>query len=773
MGIRNYQENNLIVAEQIFRDILKAAPNHYQSLYFLGLTCYFASNMPESLKALEQAAAHEEADATCWNNLAIVRANSGLSQQAIEAWDKAIKMDPDFADSYGNKANALWEQGLFAEAEWHARKAVELLYEYPDAWLNLGNALAGQERFDEAMEAWKEALKVKPDYASAYNNMGNALRDMGRLSESEEYCRKALELNPEYPHAMSNLANVLRDLGKVDEAEGLYRQAIAQQPNYVQAHNNLSVCLIDQGRYEEAIVAARYATSFKADYAEAYMNMSVALRFTGKTAEAEKIAQRALSLKPDSAEAHIELAEVLFLRDRYNDAEALLKKAQEMQPDSPRLLLKLAYVQERTQRVEEALESVEKAVRENPEMPEAHFARASICHVANRLDDAIESIQKTIALRPNYAAPYATLSEIYQARGEPEKSLEAIRKAQELNPNLPAIYYSLGKLKKFAADDDDFKKLLEIEGRVEKMGLPYKIATHFALYAAYEHIGDYDKAFTNLKAANDFKRQTIPYQPDIQQKIHDKIKERYTAEFIAGFSGKGEPSDVPVFIVGMPRSGTTLTEQILSSHKDVYGAGELPLLSRLEHEYPDLTPENAAERGRRYVDEVKKLDTTGKALRITDKMPGNFLRLGEIACTLPNAKIIHCRRDAADTALSCYKQHFARGQYWSYDLEELADQYNMYLDLMEHWRKVLPDRFLEVDYEETVGNLEEQARKLVDFVGLPWDPACLEPHKQKRDVLTASKMQVIKPVYKTSVKGWKRYEQQMQPFIARLEAGLP
>jgi hypothetical protein len=220
----------------------------------------------------------------------------------------------------------------------------------------------------------------------------------------------------------------------------------------------------------------------------------------------------------------------------------------------------------------------------------------------------------------------------------------------------------------------------------------------------------------------------------------------------------------------MPRSGTTLTEQIISSHPDIYGAGELYTLAQVENEIGTLTPENAKEWGAKYVELVKEINEDSKtAIKITDKMPGNFIRIGQIVNALPNAKIIHCRRNPIDTCLSCYKQLFGRGHYWSYNLEEMAQHYEEYDDLMAHWRNVLPKKFLEINYEDTVNDFENQARKLIDFVGMEWNDACLKPHKQKRSVLTASKGQVIKPIYKTSVHAWKRYEEQLQPLIKRLE----
>jgi hypothetical protein len=296
------------------------------------------------------------------------------------------------------------------------------------------------------------------------------------------------------------------------------------------------------------------------------------------------------------------------------------------------------------------------------------------------------------------------------------------------------------------------------------MGQQAEISLYYALYRAFEDIGDHDRAFAYLKRGSDLKRLTIPYD-QAQSRLHlDRMKDMFTPAFIEQFKGRGDDSDLPVFIVGMPRSGTTLTEQIISAHPDTYGAGELIDLNVAEMSLGGtFTPENAALLGKTYINRIRKL--APDALRITDKMPGNYYRIGMIAAALPHAKIIHCRRNPIDTCLSCYKQLFARGQYWSYTLEDLGHFYQVYEEMMDHWRTVLPGRFLEVDYEATVNDFEHQARSMINHVGLPWHPACLEPHKNKRTVLTASKTQVIQPVYKTAVESWRIYEKHLQPLI--------
>ncbi len=220
----------------------------------------------------------------------------------------------------------------------------------------------------------------------------------------------------------------------------------------------------------------------------------------------------------------------------------------------------------------------------------------------------------------------------------------------------------------------------------------------------------------------------------------------------------------------MPRSGTTLTEQIIASHPDVFGAGELMNISYLHQKHQTLTLENCATIGNTYVEETENIHAEAKsALRITDKMPGNFSKIGYILAAMPNAKIIHCQRNPVDTCLSCYKQLFARGQHWSYNLEEMAEYYGMYNNMMSFWRSVIPDQILEIKYEDTVNDFENQARKLIDYADLEWNDDCLTPHKSKRSILTASKGQVRKPIYKTSVEAWRRYEDQLTPLKEALD----
>lgn len=773
LGLRHYSQGNLIVADRVFRDIINSIPDYHNAIHHLGLVCFFRGDVKGAVEHTAKSVAIDPKNAHYLNNYAVMLSEDGQREQALAAWDKAIKADKSFADPYSNKANTLWQMKRFAEAEKHARKAVELNPKYADAFLNLGNALVAQGKRHEAIKYWKKAINAKPAFDKAWSNIGNALREEGNLKASREACEKAVEINPDNPQAWSNLGNARRDLGDPKAAEECYRRSAAIMPNYADAHNNLAVCLIDQHRYEEALAAARYAIAFRPDYAEAYANMSLIQRELGNLEEAEAAAQKAVTLTPDSPAHYLDLSDVLFMADRYDEAEAALKKARDLSPDSPRVLVKLAAVLDRANRPEEALEVIDKALEKAPDYIDLYMRKAGIYFINNMLDEAEKEIARILKQKPDTGAAYGVLAEIQQSRGDMDASLKTVRKALKINPKNPQFYHTLAKCKKFTKTDPDFKAMAELAKDEKKLGKLGAANLHFALFEAYEDIGDYRKAFAHLKAGNDLKNETVSYDPESSRSAIELLKKTYTKKFIDGYKGRGHKSSQPVFIVGMPRSGTTLTEQIISSHPDVFGAGELVTMTVVDRNNPAMTPERAAAMGKEYVDRVvKRYPEIRKRKHFTDKMPGNFIRLGEISCILPNAKIIHCRRDPIDTCLSNYKQMFARGQYWSYDLENLADQYHHYENIMEHWRKVLPPgQMLEIDYEETVGDLETQARRMIEFIGLPWNDKCLAPHKQKRTVLTASKTQVIKPVYKSSVKAWKRYEKELQPLIRALKSG--
>lgn len=768
-GRNHIMQGELGTAEEIFRNVLDHDPESMNALYNLGLVCVGQSKREEGLALLEKVEKAYKDDPKYWTNIGNVYYPLEQTDKAVEAWEKAIALDPKSLETRINLSHVLASMERYEEAEKHAREALKAHPENAGLWQNLANALVRQNgRLDEAVECWNKSLSLEPENVHIYQNMGHALQDSGRLAEAEKCFREILDRHPDSVATLNNLGNVLREQRKMDEAEDLYLKAIDIEPENVQLYNNYCLCLAIDNRYKEATLVARQALEHAPDDQRACVNLSSCLRNEGRIEEAEKWARKAVKIAPDEAQTLFELAEVMVMKDRYVEADALLKKIEKL-PDLPsRSYVMLAKGYMTLGMIEYAMEIIDKAVEINPELPDSYYLQSTIYHMMNRIDESIEALQKGIDLQPGYVMPRLNICDLYLARGDKESAKKCIEEIKAINPDIPEMYHFVKYLKKFTEDDPDFKKLLEFENKADELETTQKVFLFYTLFRAYEDVGNYDKAFENLKKANDLQGRQHDFTLQREEDLFNSAKKVFTKAFVEKQEGKGHPSELPVFVLGMPRSGTTLTEQILASHPDVFGAGEANIWSLIDQRYGNYTQMNPHKRGEYFIEFIcERCPDDPK--RIVDKTPINYRRIGEILCTFPNAKIIHCQRDPVDVGFSCYKQHFTIGQYWSYALEDIVAMYKLYEDIMEHWRDVFPGRFLEIKYEDTVNVFEQQARKLIDYIGLEWDDACLKPHKAKRSVITASKMQVTKPIYKSSVKAWKRYEKQLQPLIKGLK----
>ncbi len=772
-----HQKNNFTLAERTYIDILNVVSDDFKSLHFLSVLCYQQQKYEIGLDYAQRALKIDPDDPETLNVYGVLLSALGEYKKSLSQFKKAIKQKPDFIDAYNNLSHSLWQLKQYKEAEKSAKKAIEVKPDYADAYINLGGALVAQKKYDEAIDAWEKAIAINPDHPNAHINLGNALREKGRIQDAQKYCLSALKLMPDSPEANMNYGNILRDQDNLDDAEIYYRKAISLKPSYVDAHNNLSLLYLIQGKFEDAATSARFANAFDSKDILALNNLSTALRSLGKLVEAETITRRALYLEPDSAEAKLDLADILALSDKLSEAETLLNDILDnfdvsSNIDKTRLLIKISVVLERANRLDEALEMVDKAIESNPEMPDTYHRKAQIYFLNHQLEKALKLIQKGLDVNPNAGMLLGTKAEILQSQGLMNESLETVRQALKLRDSfsISSLYFTLSKVKKFTPDDPDIKDMEDYIRNNRFMSTTDKSTMHFNLFKAYQDIKEDDTAFKHLQIANDLKSQIVIHDRTIETEYFNKVKSVFSKKSLSIVQDTGYPSKVPVFIVGMPRSGTTLTEQIIASHPDVFGAGELYYISMLNEQFKNLNQDNHYQYGEAYVKYVQSIsDEAAQAKRITDKMPGNYMHLGQIVTALPHAKIIHCKRNPIDTCLSCYKQYFTLGHYWTYNLDDMAEHYKKYADLMDHWRNVIPDRFIEVSYEDTVNDLETQARRLIDYVELEWDDACLTPHKSERSILTASKGQVRKPVYKTSVEAWRRYEDQLAEFAQKLD----
>jgi hypothetical protein len=415
-----------------------------------------------------------------------------------------------------------------------------------------------------------------------------------------------------------------------------------------------------------------------------------------------------------------------------------------------------------------------------PEPLEILASQAERHREAGELSEAEQLYRRILELRPERPQTHNFLGAVLVEQGRIDEARACFDRALAIDPACVMAQLNRADLKKFQPDDPD---LAQLEALAVDPRLPEgkRVYVHFALGKALDDVGQYDRAFRQWETGNAVMRRELNYNEAGYRQNFQILASVFDAPLFARFPAAGNPSGVPIFIVGMPRSGTTLIEQILASHPQVQGAGELSTLHRVADTmlgpdgqpvpFPACTAVMTAKKlrmmGRAYLESLPKL--VAEKTRITNKMPTNFAYVGLIHLILPAARIIHALRDPVDTCLSCYSKFFATGQKFTYDLAELGRYYRWYSELMAHWRAVLPPgTMLEVAYEDVVDNVERQARRMLDYCGLPWDPACLEFHQTRRPVSTASSAQVRRPVYRSSVARWRRYESHLGPLLAEL-----
>jgi Flp pilus assembly protein TadD len=533
--------------------------------------------------------------------------------------------------------------------------------------------------------------------------------------------------------------------GQSAKAFSLYSQILALHPGLPEVHYNQGVLWLNTGQFDLAEAAFRHAIALNPDFPEACNNLGELLRVLGKLDEAELLLRRAIVLRQTYAEAFSNLGNTLKEKQRFSEAEAAFHQA----------------------------------IAHNPRLPEPHGNLGVTLMHLGRLEDAKEAMHRAITLRPDFAEAHHNLGLTLKHLGHLPEAQSSIEQAIELAPSNASFFLSLSEFKNFSAGDMHLAAMEDLGRNIETLSTNQQINLHFALGKAYDDIGRHDRAFNHLAAGNFLKRRQVIYDEAKTLAQLDRTRELFTPDLLRTCRNAGESSSMPVFIVGMPRSGSTLIEQILASHPDVYGAGELPNLgdavasfgNEAGHDFPEavlhLSRENLRKLGARYVAETAPFAPNAK--RIVDKMPSNFLFLGLIHLALPNARIIHAVRDAADTCLSCFSKHFTTGLHHTYDLAELGRYYRRYESLMRHWHRVLPrTQILEVRYEDIVTDLESSARQITAHCGLEWDRRCLMFHENERPVFTASAAQVRRPLYRNAIGRAEPYRKFLEPLLAEL-----
>jgi tetratricopeptide (TPR) repeat protein len=674
-------------------------------------------------------------------------------------------------------------QGRLQEAEHLLRQILQVQPQHAFA-LHLLGVIAHQAGKPElAIDLIRKAILHNGNVALFHANLGEMCRQLGRLDEAVAQGERAVELDPRMASAHGNLGIACFDLKDYDRAEACQQRALALDPNFAPALNNMgSICRARKQR-DEAIAWYRKALAAAQNHVESLSNLGAVLLEEDRAQEAVAPLEHALSLNPNHAEALCNLGMVRNALDQHDAAFGLLQKALQVRPDYANACIGLAQVHQKRENLPEAEKAALSAVEIEPEKPEAYCQLGAVLTEMARGDEAEAAYLRALELDPESIEALLGSGHLCMEKGQMDRAKELFLRALSFDPDSLAARFHLAQVSKVRADDDNFAALLARAEAVRAGSGPMSgkkaMSLHFALGKCLDDVGRHDEAFPNFLEGCRLKRATFDYDADMVTRHFDAVMRVFDKATLERLRGGGDASRVPVFVLGMPRSGTTLTEQIIASHPEVYGAGELPDLLAIAQRgvagsgagFPDNVPAldraGLARWGADYVTGLRR--RAPGARHVTDKMPANFFAVGLIHLMLPNAKIIHVNRNPVDTCLSCFTRLFNQQQHQTYDLAELGRYYADYARLMEHWRKVLPHgSFLDVSYEDIVADQEAQARRMLDYCGLEWNVACLDFHKHKRSIRTASVTQVRQPIYKSSVERWRPYEKFLGPLLDAL-----
>lgn len=538
--------------------------------------------------------------------------------------------------------------------------------------------------------------------------------------------------------------------------------------------------LANQGMFARAEKVCRDIIATNDKFHPAYHLLGQLSFQNGRDELALQLLHKATLLDGNRASYHRDLAEIVCISGKPKDALMIVERALKLNPNDPKshYIAGMALTTVGNQR--KAIQAYNTAIKLNPNYGAAYNNLGSSLEANDQLKEAKKAYRKAIKINSKHAEAQTNLATILVAEGDVEGAKQHFEAAINAKPTFIEAHHNLSALKRYKKNDPHIKQLDEINKNISSVPFENQVRLYFTLGKAYSDIGKYDIAFDFYKSGNKAMRESFEYNENAAIKFIEDIKKAFGKPYFKDYKKSIYDGPSPIFIVGMPRSGSTLVEQILCSHSDVHAGGELYILSdiikaKIKH-FPQgvekLSQKELKTIGDEYLEHIKKLNPNAK--HIVDKMPANYHYAGLIAKIFPGAHIVNIIRNPMDCCLSNYTYLLNQTLQYAYDLGELGRYYTRYQDLMDHWHEILPNKLLiDVNYEDVVANLEKEARKLVDFVGLGWQDSCLEFHKNKRNVHTASAAQVRKPIYKSSIEKWRPYEKHLGPLIEALEGENP
>ena len=709
------------------------------------------------------------------------------SEKALQSCLDWIKKQPKNAEAQHLLGLSYLQLKKRDKAIQHLSQAIEFNSKNPQYEFNYAETLRQDLQLDLAIKHFSQAIKLRSDYSKAYYNRGCAYFSKGQFLNALKDFEQALITEPENTQWLTASADALREQGKFKEALNRYQKVLTINPDLSTPHSHLSAVLLQMGFVEKAF----------------------------------EHSQKAVKLAPQNAICQLNMGGCLVQMEQLDEAMDAFANAYELNPDSARICSNIGHVWSEILNTEQAFYWYQLALQKEPENIEALCGLARALRQAGKVDEAENEL---LALLDEYSDDYrlyAELGRVYWDQENSQKAIKYLNKAVTLRPTIAQLQVNIGSILASMGKIDEaikaYQKALSqnsycisaLSGIATALGGKLKISKvkqlhkalrkkhlkegslasiHSGLAYYYDGIKNYSKAAEHLEQANHLywehkTKRGWKYDTKQHQEHIKNLKQTFNLDFFKKTKGFGLDSIIPVFIVGMPRSGTTLTEQILASHPRVLGIGErnfasLSISSWLDKKSPDgdftkisqIKPQQIQEIGLQYLNLlINEKEKSGKTdiLHIVDKMPDNYELLGWLATIFPQAHFIHCQRDVRDIALSCWMTQFDLIR-WAFNLDHLAERIVSYQDIMAHWKQVLPVPVLESHYEKLVSNPQVYAKKLVEWLGLEWNEECLNFQKNKKIVRTASVIQVRKPIYTGSVARWKNYEEALAPLLSHI-----
>jgi tetratricopeptide (TPR) repeat protein len=725
-----------------------------------------------------------EAIARAWN-----LHQAGHLDEAARQYRQVLDVAPTDTSVWHLLGAALHAQGNLGEAETCYLRALDLMPNLSEVHCNLGVIQMARGRIDDAIASYRRALQINPTFSEPSNNLGLALLEQGKPEEALASFRDAVRFKPDFAEGHYNLGSVLQRLGKPGEAVASYRRALEFRPTYADALNNLGAALTTLGILDDAAVALQQALAIEPRHADAHNNLGNVFRAQGRLDEAIACHQRALELRPNLAIAYNNLGMAYGAQWKLDDAVASFREAVRLQPDFAQAHYYLGAALQEQGRLDDAVRCYRRAIELEPSHADAYNDLSAVLTALRQTAEAAECLQAALRLKPRFPEAHCNLGVALGRMGEFAASEASLREALRLDPGHVRAYSELAFLLSGRLDDSHLAAMRQLSADA-RLADGDRSRLHFSLAKVYDARRAFGDAARHAEQANALDRAARRatgqiYDPAAHARSVDRIIATFTSEFFARVRGWGLETEQPIFVFGLPRSGTTLIEQILASHSIVHGAGEANLgrraLSLLaggdgptEMEALNFVDQDRLRRVAGHcLEQLQALGASlpterGSPVRVVDKTPENYLDLGLLAALFPRARFIHCQRDVRDVALSCWLIQFAEIN-WANDVGFIASRIHDYRRLMEHWRRVLPAPIVEVAYEEIVANLEAEARRLLVGCGLNWERACLAFHETRRAVHTASFTQVRLPIYSDSVGRWRNYADALAPLFAHLD----